>query len=238
MAGTEWDRGALAPLGRHLRSHLQPRRRRSSSARLRCRGCAGCSASWATRCATAASASRSARSSSSSPGSCSTSSSPGAWFRRDHATATFQQRVLWRAVWAVFAYSALVFGFGGALHARRAQRVAHRRGARAEAALVRAELAGDQRQAQPALPLQHAQLAADPDAQGPGRRRAGAAPLRADDALRARHRPRSATDRVRARRRLEFVRDYLGARVAAPRRAPEGRLADRPGDARRRRSRR
>ena len=65
-----------------------------------------------------------------------------AWalFGADHATATFQQRVLWRAMWGVFAYAALVFGFGSALHARRAQRVAIA-AARAEAALVRAELA-------------------------------------------------------------------------------------------------
>ena len=65
-----------------------------------------------------------------------------AWklFGADHATATFQQRVLWRAMWGVFAYGALVAGFGNALHARLAQRVAIA-AARAEAALVRAELA-------------------------------------------------------------------------------------------------
>ena len=65
-----------------------------------------------------------------------------AWllFGSDHATATFQQRVLWRAMWGVFAYGALVSGFGSALHARLAQRVAIT-AARAEAALVRAELA-------------------------------------------------------------------------------------------------
>jgi signal transduction histidine kinase len=65
-----------------------------------------------------------------------------AWgfFGAEHANATFQQRVLWRAMWGVFAYFVLVSGFGGALHARRAQRVAIA-AARAEAALVRAELA-------------------------------------------------------------------------------------------------
>ena len=65
-----------------------------------------------------------------------------AWllFGHDHATATFQQRVLWRAMWGVFAYGALVSGFGSALHARLAQRTAIA-AARAEAALVRAELA-------------------------------------------------------------------------------------------------
>ena len=38
--------------------------------------------------------------------------------------ATFEQRVLWRSAWAVFVYTALVSGFGGALHARRAHRAA------------------------------------------------------------------------------------------------------------------
>ena len=65
-----------------------------------------------------------------------------AWllFGGAHASALLEQRVLWRAVWGVFVYLALVFGFGGALHARRAQQVAVS-AARAEAALVRAELA-------------------------------------------------------------------------------------------------
>ncbi|HUP08396.1 MAG TPA: histidine kinase [Caldimonas sp.] len=63
-----------------------------------------------------------------------------AFFGLDHAVATFHQRVLWRAVWGVFIYLALVFGFGGALHSRRAQRAALQ-AARAEAALVRSELA-------------------------------------------------------------------------------------------------
>jgi signal transduction histidine kinase len=65
-----------------------------------------------------------------------------AWgfFGLAHATATFEQQVLWRTAWGVFIYAALVFGFGGALHARRAQRAALL-AARAEAALVRAELA-------------------------------------------------------------------------------------------------
>src|SRR3954468_1890080 len=63
-----------------------------------------------------------------------------AFFGRDHAVATFQQRVLWRTAWAVFVYTALVSGFGGALHARRANRAALL-AAQAEAGLVRAELA-------------------------------------------------------------------------------------------------
>lgn len=69
-----------------------------------------------------------------------------AWalFGAEHASALLEQRVLWRAVWGVFVYLALVFGFGGALHARRARQVevaAAVSAAQAEAALVRAELA-------------------------------------------------------------------------------------------------
>ena len=65
-----------------------------------------------------------------------------AWwfFGADHAIATFEQRVLWRAMWGVFVYLALVLGFGGALATRSAHRAAVT-AARAEAALVRAELA-------------------------------------------------------------------------------------------------
>lgn len=61
-------------------------------------------------------------------------------FGAAHAQATFEQHVLWRALWGVFVYTALVLGFGGALDARRAQAAALS-AARAEAALVRAELA-------------------------------------------------------------------------------------------------
>ncbi len=65
-----------------------------------------------------------------------------AWalFGPEHAVASWQQRVLWRAVWGVFAYGALVAGFSGVLHARRAQASALA-AAQAESALVRAELA-------------------------------------------------------------------------------------------------
>ena len=62
------------------------------------------------------------------------------FFGTDHALATFEQRVLWRSAWAVFVYTALVLGFGGALHAQRANRAALA-AAQAEAARVRAELA-------------------------------------------------------------------------------------------------
>lgn len=62
------------------------------------------------------------------------------FFGAAHASATFEQRVLWQAVWGVFVYLALMAGFGGSLHAQRAQTAALA-AARAEAALVRAELA-------------------------------------------------------------------------------------------------
>lgn len=65
-----------------------------------------------------------------------------AWclFGAAHAQALLEQRVLWRTVWGVVLYVALVFGFGGVLHARRARQAAVS-AAEAEAALVRAELA-------------------------------------------------------------------------------------------------
>jgi len=57
-----------------------------------------------------------------------------------HASAMLQRMILWQAMWGVFVYLALVMGFGGALHQRRANEAALS-AARAEAALVRAELA-------------------------------------------------------------------------------------------------
>jgi signal transduction histidine kinase len=62
------------------------------------------------------------------------------FFGREHAQALLEQRLLWRAVWGVFVYGALVLGFGGVLHARQAQASALA-AAHAEAARVRAELA-------------------------------------------------------------------------------------------------
>ncbi|MDC6171432.1 hypothetical protein, partial [Paucibacter sp. XJ19-41] len=46
-----------------------------------------------------------------------------AWwlFGADHAEATLQQLVLWRAIWGVFVYIALVAGFAAVLNARRAR---------------------------------------------------------------------------------------------------------------------
>jgi len=58
----------------------------------------------------------------------------------EHANAMLQSTILWQAMWGALAYVALMLHFGGALHARRANEAALS-AARAEAALVRAELA-------------------------------------------------------------------------------------------------
>jgi len=63
-----------------------------------------------------------------------------AMYGGDHANAMLQRLGLWQAMWGVFVYVALMLGFGGAVHARRANAAALA-AARAEAALVRAELA-------------------------------------------------------------------------------------------------
>ncbi|HEV7575785.1 MAG TPA: histidine kinase [Caldimonas sp.] len=132
-----------------------------------------------------------------------------AWglFGADHATATFQQRVLWRAMWGVFAYFALVFGFGSALHARRAQRVALS-AARAEAALVRAELANISGKLNPHFlfnTLNSLLILTRKDALA-----AEQALLRFSRMMRyVLDTTRSATDRVALQDEIDFVRDYL-----------------------------
>jgi hypothetical protein len=134
--------------------------------------------------------------------------------------------VLWRTAWAVFVYTALVSGFGGALHARRAHRAALL-AAQAEAALVRAELAAISGKLNPALPLQHPQLDHLPDAQGRRRRRARPAELRADAALPARRQP-GAADRCRCAR-SSISCATTSASSAPPRPRPERRLERRRG---------
>ena len=132
-----------------------------------------------------------------------------AWllFGSDHATATFQQRVLWRAMWGVFAYGALVSGFGSALHARLAQRVAIT-AARAEAALVRAELAHISGKLNPHFlfnTLNSILILTRRDAAA-----AEQALLRFSNMMRyVLDTTRSASDRVALDHELEFVRDYL-----------------------------
>jgi Histidine kinase len=69
------------------------------------------------------------------------------FFGAEHARASLEQGLALRTAGGVFAYGALVTGFGGVLHARRAQAAAlqaaqsERDAAQAQAALVRAELA-------------------------------------------------------------------------------------------------
>ncbi|WP_164845906.1 sensor histidine kinase [Inhella crocodyli] len=64
-----------------------------------------------------------------------------AWlfFGAAHASATFEQGLVWRGAWGLFVYGVLVFGFGGVLNAQRAHSAALK-AAQTEAALVRAEL--------------------------------------------------------------------------------------------------
>ncbi|MEO7009395.1 MAG: histidine kinase, partial [Caldimonas sp.] len=132
-----------------------------------------------------------------------------AWvfFGIDHARATFEQRVLWRALWGVFGYVALVSGFGGALFSQRAQHAALQ-AARAEAALVRAELAAISGKLNPHFlfnTLNSLLMLTRKD------------PAAAEDALLRFSRlmryvldtTRGAFDRVPLRDELDFVRDYL-----------------------------
>jgi LytS/YehU family sensor histidine kinase len=132
-----------------------------------------------------------------------------AWslFGADHATATFQQRVLWRAMWGVFAYFALVFGFASSLHARRAQRVAIA-AARAEAALVRAELANISGKLNPHFLFNTLNSLLILTRKDPAA--AEQALLRFSRMMRyVLDTTRAATDRVALEDELAFVRDYL-----------------------------
>jgi signal transduction histidine kinase len=132
-----------------------------------------------------------------------------AWwfFGLAHASATLEQQVLWRTTWGVFIYGALVFGFGGALHARRAQHAALA-AARAEAALVRAELASVSARLNPhflfntlnslVLLTRHDNAAAEQALQQFARMMRYVLDSQ-----------RSAADRVPLQEELAFVRDYL-----------------------------
>lgn len=130
------------------------------------------------------------------------------FFGKDHAVATLQQRLLWRSAWAVFVYTALVWGFGGALYARRANRAALV-AAHAEAGLVRAELAAISGKLNPHFlfnTLNSIIFLTRKD------------PVAAERALLSFARMlrylldanRGAADRVPLREELDFVRDYLG----------------------------
>ena len=130
------------------------------------------------------------------------------WFYgRDHAVATFEQRLVWRSAWAVFIYTALVWGFGGVLHARRAHRAALA-SAQAEAALVQAELAAISGKLNPHFLFNTLNSIIFLTRKDPGA--AERALLSFARMLRyLLDSNRGAADRVPLRDELDFVRDYL-----------------------------
>jgi len=130
------------------------------------------------------------------------------FFGKDHALATLQQRMLWRSAWAVFVYTALVSGFGGALYARRANRAALL-AAQAEAGLVRAELAAISGKLNPHFLFNTLNSIIFLTRKDPGA--AERALLSFARMLRyLLDANRGAADRVPLREELDFVRDYLG----------------------------
>ena len=129
------------------------------------------------------------------------------YFGPEHANATFERQVLWRAMWGVLVYVALMLGFGGALNARQAAE-AVLDAARAESALVRAELAAISGKLNPHFlfnTLNSLQVLTrrDPAA-------AEQAVLRFARLMRyVLDSTRGAGDRVALREELDFVGDYL-----------------------------
>lgn len=130
-----------------------------------------------------------------------------AFFGFEHARATLERMVLWQAMWGVLVYVALMLGFSGALHARRAAEAALT-AARAEAALVRAELAAIHGKLNPHFlfnTLNSLMLLTRRD------------PAAAEQALLGFSRlmrylldsARGSADRVALQEELDFVRDYL-----------------------------
>jgi Histidine kinase len=132
-----------------------------------------------------------------------------AWglFGPDHAAATLLQLLLWRAIWGVVVYIALVAGFAAVLNARRA-RASAVAAAQAESALARAELAAISGKLNPhflfnTLNTLIALTRKDPKA-------AEAALLRFAGMLRyVLAAKRDANDRVSLQDEVDFVRDYL-----------------------------
>ena len=132
-----------------------------------------------------------------------------AWwfFGAEHAQATFEQRVLWRAMWGVFVYVALVLGFGGALAARHAHQAALA-AARAEAALVRAELAAITGKLNPHFLFNTLNSLLMLTRRDPAE--AEQSLLRFSRMMRyVLDTSRGAADRVTLQEELDFVRDYL-----------------------------
>jgi len=144
-----------------------------------------------------------------------------AWwlFGPEHALATLMQTILWRAIWGVFVYLALVAGFTAVLNSRRA-RASAVAAAQAESALARAELAAISGKLNPHFlfnTLNSLIALTRKDAKA-----AEAALLRFAGMLRyVLAAKRDATDRVALQEEVDFVRDYLaletlrlGARLA------------------------
>jgi Histidine kinase len=130
------------------------------------------------------------------------------WFYgTEHAWATVVRRARGQAMYGVFVYVALMLGFGGALHARRAHEAALS-AARAEAALVRAELAAISGKLNPHFLFNTLNsllmlTRSDPAA-------AEQTLLRFSRMMRyVLDTTRGATDRVTLQEELDFVRDYL-----------------------------
>ena len=141
-----------------------------------------------------------------------------ALYGAEHAAASAEQQLVWQGVLGVLVYSALVLGFGGALHARRARGAALAAeraqaalalsSAQSEAALVKAELAAISGKLNPhflfnTLNSLRLLIAKDPQA--------------AEESMLCFSRmmryvldtQRGAHDRVRLGDELDFVRDYL-----------------------------
>lgn len=130
-----------------------------------------------------------------------------AFYGADHANATLQRMVLWQAMWGVFVYLALMLGFGGALHARRANQAALG-AAHAEAALVRAELAAISGKLNPHFLFNTLNTLLMLTRRDPGA--AEQALLRFSRMMRyVLDTTRGSAQRVALQEELDFVRDYL-----------------------------
>ncbi len=131
-----------------------------------------------------------------------------AFYGTDHALAMMQRMIAWQAMWGVFVYVALMLGFGGALQAQRANQAALS-AARAEAALVRAELAAISGKLNPHFlfnTLNTLLMLTRSDAAA-----AEQTLLRFSRMMRyVLDTTRGAADRVTLQEELDFVRDYLG----------------------------
>ena len=129
------------------------------------------------------------------------------FYGTEHAVAMVERMLLWQAMWGVFVYVALMLGFGGALHARRAHQSALS-AALAEAALVRAELAAINGKLNPhflfnTLNSLMMLTRRDPAAAEQTLLRFSRLMRYVLDTL------RGSTDRVTLQEELDFVRDYL-----------------------------